>query len=158
MHGVPCCPGTTFVLYDKTTREAQLCTGDFSIGNYEVLGPLHTGVRVGGANGHDTDVSPDGALKAADWGGKPLHGTDATGADTYATVVNKVPRACRYLFACCKSNPALVSIDGGATEGLVVPASGSVMAPGLGIDKGATISARNANSGSNYTDLHVSVW
>ena len=100
---------------------------------------------------------PTQRTKVADFGGHPILGTDAVGANTYASVVT-APKQCRYLHATCITNSAIVSIDGGSTDSLVVVAGTERLFVGLDIPAGANIQGKNETAGDNYADLHVSVW
>ena len=90
--------------------------------------------------------------------GQPVHGTDATGADTYVEIIAAPTghRRYRHLVAHCLTQPAIISIDGGTTEHLYVPAGVNVAMNDVDI-RGA-VHAKNAVGGSNYIKIHVSVW
>ena len=98
------------------------------------------------------------ALLAIASAGLPTHGTDATGANTYAAVVTAPDRECHYLHVAVADNGAIVSLDGGVTDHFAIPANTERLFPGLTIPAGAGIQGKNLAAGSNYTNLHVSVW
>lgn len=152
----PLCPGTTSLVYDNESLELLVVSGNVSSGDYTVLGPVRVGATVQG-DGVPVLVSPDGALKVADWGAHPIMGSDATGANTYANVVI-APYRCRYLHATCATNGAVISIDGGKTDAFAIPAAAERLFEGLDIAPGAIVMGRNLTAGSNYTGLYVSVW
>jgi len=89
----------------------------------------------------------------------PEYGTDATGADTYATVINGITRECHNLSAVCDTQDAIISLDGGTTDHLFVDASqGQLVFQGLVIPKAAVIQGKNASAGNNYANLRITVW
>lgn len=88
----------------------------------------------------------------------PESGTDATGADTYATVINGITRECHNLSAYCATHPAVLSLDGGTTDHLPVAAGVQFVFHGMVIPKAAVIQAKNAGAGNNYTAMIISVW
>lgn len=90
--------------------------------------------------------------------GLPTHGTDATGADTYAEVIAAPSgsRQYRHLIAVASSNPAMLSLDAGTTDHVWIPAAGTVAMDDVEITQ--AVHAKNGTAGSNYTALHVVVW
>jgi len=88
----------------------------------------------------------------------PEYGTDATGANTYATLVSATSLPAGSIYAYCATNPAIVSFDNGTTDHLYVPAGQSVQVNGVSIPTGATIRAKNATADSNYASLVVNIW
>jgi hypothetical protein len=101
----------------------------------------------------------DGHVKVVSASGLPLHGYDAsTAADTWQTIM-AVNRECHYAYLIVQTNDAIVSFDGGASEHMYLTKTIPVgPLEGLKIPAGATIVARNATAGQNYTLLHVFVW
>ena len=154
---IPLCPGTTHVAFDEESYEYVIYRGDLSSGTYEVLGVAKQGTTVNDYRGNRALVSPDGALKAGDWGGQPILGTDATGANAYAEVLI-TPRRIRYLHAAVASNGAILSVDGGKTDAFAIPANTERLFVAQDIAEGVSIQGRNLSAGSNYTALYVSVW
>jgi len=90
--------------------------------------------------------------------GLPTHGSDTTGANTYAAVVTAPDRECHYLHVAVADNGAIISLDGGVTDHFAIPANTERLFPGLVIPAGAGIQGKNLVTSSNYTNLHISVW
>lgn len=90
----------------------------------------------------------------------PIMGTDATGADTYATVtgLNGIARQCQCISVYCATNPAIISLDGGTTDHIFVNAGEQFVFPAVVIPAGAVIQAKNGSAGNNYASLSISVW
>lgn len=153
---IPMCRGSTFIAYDNETYEHLVCTGD-PIGDYTVLGPLRAGASLSSRSGNCADVSADGALKCADYGGIPISGYDAAGADTYTTIVT-APRPCRYLHVYVATQAAIVSINGGDTAAFTIALGTSHLFSGLDIPTGAIVQAKNETAGQNYATLFISIW
>lgn len=152
---VPLCPGTTHLAWDEETLEYVVYTGNMSAGEYKILGVAKQGATVNDYRGNRALVSPDGSLKAGDWGGAPVMGTDATGAAAYAAVLT-TPRHVRYLHASVGDNGAIISIDGGLTDAFAIPANSERLFPAQDIAGGVSIQAKNISG--NYTALYISVW
>lgn len=84
-------------------------------------------------------------------------GRDATGQDAYATV--KTPSAnAAHIDVSCGANGATISLDGGVTDHIDVPANTTKIYDDVTITSGVAIQAKNLVGGSNYTNLAVSVW
>lgn len=98
------------------------------------------------------------ALEALIPAGLPVYGVDATGADTYAKVLDAPARTCHCAHVTVGDNGAVVSFDGGTTDHVAVPADTSVVFEGLAITASAEVHGKNLTAGSNYTNLRVSVW
>ena len=99
------------------------------------------------------------AIQASAASGLPVKGTDATGANAYATVVTAPSRQCHHI----KINngfggDVIVSLDGGTTDHFLVESGEACVLSGLTIASGATIQAKNSVPGNNYADLTISVW
>ncbi|MFW6159435.1 MAG: hypothetical protein ACOC8E_08770 [Planctomycetota bacterium] len=99
-----------------------------------------------------------GALLIADEGGLPVYGTDAAGQDAHAKVLDCPARVTHHLIAFVETSGALLSLDGGASDHVFVPADGGVALDGLAIPAGAEVHAKNAVGGSNFANLRVMVW
>ncbi len=98
------------------------------------------------------------AMQAALESGLPASAEDATGHDAYSSIVSAPARTCHYLHVAVGDNGAVVSLDGGTTDHFYIPANVERMFPGLSIPSGADIQAKNLSTGSNYSNLRVSVW
>lgn len=155
----PITRGMAFLAYDDVQKMMVVCTGDVSSGEYEVIGPY--AMSIGGDQGGNLMVTPDGALLVIDHsGGPPIMGTIATGADTYAQIII-APRYCTHLSAIVATKNAILSLDGGSTDSLALSLNsfGSMSdLSGLSIQKGSVIMAKNEVAGQNYANLHVSIW
>lgn len=87
----------------------------------------------------------------------PESGTDATGADTYATVLTPSTTFSRIMMINEGSNPAVVSIDNGVTDTFKrIPGGSVIVHDGVAITT-ANIQAKNASAGNNYTNLTITV-
>ena len=90
--------------------------------------------------------------------GLPTLGMDATGQDAHAKVLDCPARVTHHLMAFAETNGAVLSLDGGTTDHVYVPAGGGVALDGLAIPAEAEVHAKNAAAGSNYANLRVLVW
>ncbi len=90
--------------------------------------------------------------------GLPTQGTDATGEDTYATVVTAPGRVTHYASIYCVTQDAIVSFDGGTTDHLTIAAGVQHLFSGLEIPAGAVIQAKNKTGGANYASMFIAVW
>jgi len=143
------------VRLDQDTGLLWACSG--SAEDWQTVAPIMQAALIQDAQGNSADVSADGALKAGDWADQPpLMGTDATGADTYVSVL-VTPRVCRHMAVAVATHPVIISLDGGKTDHIPV-AAGNTVISGLNIPAAVTIQAKNQNAGSNYTSLAISVW
>jgi hypothetical protein len=98
-------------------------------------------------------------LAELEGGGVPVAGVGATGADSYATLVQTPARVCRHLAVQSGSGgDAVLSLDGGTSDSLSVPADAALALDGLRLAAGTDIQARNAQAGQPYTNLRISVW
>ncbi len=154
---VPLCPGTTNLAYDEETLEYVIYTGNISAGDYTVLGVAKQGATINDYRGNRALVSKDGTLKAGDWGGAPVMGSDATGANAYVELL-VTPRPIRYVHVAVAANGAIVSIDGGTSEAFAIPANTERLFPAQDIAEGISVQGKNLTAGNNYTNLYVSVW
>lgn len=92
-------------------------------------------------------------------GGLPVYGTDAAGADAYATVLTAPARVTRHaMVELDAGNDAIISFDAGTTDHLLVRGGNSYVFDGLSIASEATIQAKNASAGNNYANLTITVW
>jgi len=90
--------------------------------------------------------------------GIPVMGEDATGAAGYVKIVDAptAPHVYTHLVMGCGSNDAIVSLDGGVSESIVVEAGvGPLKFDDVWV-KGE-IQAKNRAVGA-YTDLYVFAW
>jgi len=89
----------------------------------------------------------------------PTFGYDATGADAYAALATPIAAptvAYTRLVAACATHPAVLSFDAGVTDHAgVVPGATTILE---GVEITGAIQAKNANAGSNFTNLVVMVW
>ena len=99
-------------------------------------------------------VSTEGAVSSD----LPTYGTDAAGQDGHAKVLDCPDRVTQHLMAFAEANGAVLSLDGGTTDHVYVPADGGVALDGLAIPAGAEIHAKNAETGNDYANLRVMVW
>jgi hypothetical protein len=90
--------------------------------------------------------------------GLPVMGVDAAGQDAYAAIVAAPNRVCRHLHVSVDANGAIISLDGGVTDHLSVPANTAWQFSGLAIPALASLRAKNLDPGSHYTNLRISVW
>lgn len=98
-------------------------------------------------------------VKSAVTGGEPqAMGSDATGADTYATILTaSADRQHLYVYN-TGTHPAIISIDNGTSDHFFIPGQTALVFDDLLIDSGATVQAKNGMAGSNYTGLYCSIW
>lgn len=83
---------------------------------------------------------------------------DVAGADTYTTILTVGAAATNLAFSLQGSNDAILSIDGGVTEFMTLPAGYGDVLTNLTLAAGAVIQAKNKTPGSNYANLNISVW
>lgn len=95
-------------------------------------------------------VAPAGTMQAV--------GGDATGADTYATILTAAADATHMLLSLGGSNDAIISLDNGVTDHMVLPAGSVIVLDSLDIPDTTVIQAKNRTPGSNYSSLAVSIW
>tara|TARA_Y100000310_G_scaffold315428_1_gene365950 strand:- start:2733 stop:3161 length:429 start_codon:yes stop_codon:yes gene_type:complete len=104
------------------------------------------------------DLSNTNPLPVISGFGLPVLGTDATGADAYATVVTAPARECHFVHIAVESNGATVSLDAGTTDHFAIPPNTSRLFDGLVIASGVAIQGKNLSAGNNFTNLRISVW
>lgn len=115
--------------------------GDYAPFQVDASGALYVNSKDGNAS------APDGA-----------YGIDAVGADTYTTV-KTTTKACSHIsISLGGSNDAVISIDGGTTDNIYMPANSIKVYDDYQIGSGVNIQAKNATPGSNYTNLTIEVW
>jgi len=90
--------------------------------------------------------------------GLPAFGTDAAGQDAHAKVLDCPSRVTHHLIAFAEINAAILSLNGGTTDHVYVPAGGGVALDGLAIPASAEVHAKNAVGGSDYANLRLMVW
>lgn len=83
---------------------------------------------------------------------------DVAGADTYTTLITPTAAATNFVFSLKGTNDAIVSFDGGVTEGITIPAPSSGVLERLTIPAGVAIQAKNKTAGSNYAYFNSSVY
>jgi len=83
---------------------------------------------------------------------------DVAGADTYTTLITPSANATHAFITLGGTNDAIISFDGGSTEGPVIPAGTAVVFDGLTITSGVAIQGKNKTAGQNYANLNVSIW
>ena len=86
----------------------------------------------------------------------PAYGTDAAGANAYASVVaaRTGEEYYDYLIAWCTTKSAILSLDGGTTDHAVVLAGQAPMKVSFDQRQGA-IQAKNLVTDNNYAALYV---
>lgn len=89
--------------------------------------------------------------------GKAQQGVDATGANSYATVVTASGEK-RNILVTVETNAATISLDGGTTDHIDVPADKGVVLNNILIADTTVIQAKNRDAGSNYTNLAITIW
>ena len=105
------------------------------------------------------DVTNAGTFAVQQTAGAPqAYGIDATGADTYATIVTASAARTRILITLQGANDAIVSVDGGTTDHIYIPAGSVISLDNLAIANGVAVQAKNASAGNNYSNLSVTIW
>ena len=136
--------------------DAVIETGDIEIGAVEIKNAT-TDDRVIVKAGN-TFVASDLAMGVSIGSAVPESGTDAVGADAYATVLTPSTTFKHISISNEGANPATVSIDGGTTDTFIRIAGNSIQTfDGVSITATA-IQAKNASAGSNYANLTIQVW
>ncbi len=90
--------------------------------------------------------------------GVPVTGTDAVGTDTYAAVLAAptAPLIYKHVILSVQTKDAIVSFDGGTTDGIRLLAGEQVILDDVYIQD--AIQGKNAVGGDNYTFLTASAW
>lgn len=83
---------------------------------------------------------------------------DVAGADTYTTLITPATACTHLAYSLQGDYDAILSLDNGVTEHMVLPARSSAVLDALTISASVNIQAKNKTSGSNYANLNVSVW
>lgn len=86
------------------------------------------------------------------------YGIDAAGADTYTTIVTASADREHVSISLQGSNDAIVSLDGGTTDHIYVPANSMLVMDSVLIANADDVQGKNATPGSNYTNLAVTIW
>ena len=85
-------------------------------------------------------------------------GTDAAGADAYATVLTSGAAATHIQVTLGGTNDAIVSVDAGTTDGIYIPAGSIITLDNVTIGATTAIQAKNATGGSNYASMTITIW
>jgi len=85
-------------------------------------------------------------------------GTDAVGADTYATILTPSKAFNHILITNQGTEAAIISTDGGTSDNLGRVEGGSIEAYDDYAITTAAIQAKNADAGQNYVNVSVKVW
>ena len=85
-------------------------------------------------------------------------GNDATGADSYATVLTPTRESGHIAIFNNGPNGATISLDGGTTDHFKIPGETGAVFDSILILNAIAIQAKNTSSGNNYTNLDISVW
>lgn len=88
----------------------------------------------------------------------PESGTDAVGADTYATILTPSTVFEHILISNEGANPATVSLDAGTTDHFIRIPGGAVEAFDDIEIPATAIQGKNGSAGNNYADLSITVW
>jgi len=86
------------------------------------------------------------------------YGWDLAGTDTYTTLVTPSRDMENILISLGGENDALVSLDGGVTNHIYVPAASIIVLDAIKLQEGVAIQGKNASGGSAYAELAVTVW
>jgi hypothetical protein len=123
---------------------------------FEWLLPVKNAAVIAGTGREIANVSTANALNVVEMGGRPYCGSDAEGAATYVTILT-VPRDCYHLYAVCATLPAIVSLDGGTTETLLISTVAPFTGNGIFIPAGTQIKAKDTAAG-HYVTLYITAW
>lgn len=85
-------------------------------------------------------------------------GTDATGQDAYATILTSVAAATHISASLEGTDNAIISVDAGTTDHILVPANSIVTLDGLAIAATTAVQAKNAAASMDYTNLNITIW
>ncbi len=88
----------------------------------------------------------------------PVFGEDNTGQNAYEEVIGAASGNTWYsnILAYCTTQDALLSLDGGDTDHIPVPAGQVICLEG--VEHFRRVHAKNRTAGSNYAALVVMVW
>ena len=128
---------------------------------YEVVGYLTENTVLAGPDGNEVSVSDDGALNCR-WvaGHKPVYSLDAAANadDTYYDLLT-APFDYSHIAISVATYPALVSLDGGSTDHIVIMAGAALeVFPGIPGKAGDVISGKNLAATFDYTNLRIMIW
>lgn len=123
-----------------------------------------TGAAIAGSDGDYSPLQVDatGNLRvtgsvAVSATAPQAYGIDATGADTYATIVTATAARTHLAVTLGGSFPAIVTVDG-AIDAFYIPANSAHTFDNVLIANGATVQGKNGTPGSNYTNLTATIW
>lgn len=88
----------------------------------------------------------------------PNQRTVDAGDNDYIHVMDAPAHTCQNLYAFCVTNGAYLSLDGGVTTHVAVPAGVVVVLSDLKIKASDEICAKNLTEDAAFALLHVSVW
>jgi len=152
----------------NTCVRTSLSAGDIQLGAVELKdGTADTRGTVNAANTARTTATSVLAVQNVDATGRvtseamavQAYGTDAAGANAYATVVTAGAEARHVKYNLSSSAySAVISLDGGTTDSFVVEAGEVGVLDGVLIAAGAAVQAKNLTPDSNYTNLYISIW
>ena len=98
------------------------------------------------------------ALGGVTGSGLPVAGSDAAGADAYATIVTAPARECHNIAGTVGDFGMVISLNAGGTDHFTIPADMAFAFSGMDITAGVAIKTKNLVPGSNYTNATLSVW
>jgi hypothetical protein len=98
------------------------------------------------------------AINANTATGTPQYGTDAAGADFYATVITTTAAKKHLYIVNAGTFPAIISLDSGVTDHLYIPGNSAATFDQITIGNSINIQAKNGTIGSNYTNLYLTTW
>ena len=112
----------------------------------------------GGGGGIASDVNIDEVDGISSVQVQDTLGTDAAGADAYATILTP-SRAARHMYVKLEgANNATISLDGGTTDHYEITANSAAVFDDVLIASGVDIQAKNTSAGNNYTDLSITIY
>ena len=85
-------------------------------------------------------------------------GVDVTGADTYTSIFRTEQSCSRLRVTLDAGYDALLSLNGGQTAHMRIPANSYMVLDGLAIPALTELLGKNAVAGQNYTNLRVQAW
>lgn len=119
--------------------------------NVAQVGGVATNMGVGAVStGTQRVVTGSTSMQAA--------GSDATGQDTFATIVTPSANASHVAIFNAGPYSVTISLDAGTTNHLIIPGSASVVVDDVTIVSGTDIQAKNTTAGLNYSNLSISIW
>lgn len=161
-----CLDHTTGIVYGKKATTGTT----LAAGAYKVMLPV-TGsggptanVNINQVGGVSTNVgagaATTGTMRVAVGTTTPqAYGQDATGADTYATIVTAGGSGASHIAIFnAGAKDAIISLNSGTTDMFYVPGLSVATFDAVTIAAGATIQAKNGVAGQNYTNLSITIW